>query len=182
MRLVWDQQEPTCTVDAISTTLHSALNHLDNKDSYVRMLFLDFSSAFNTIIPQQLIQKLDCLGLNISLCNWLLDLLTGRPEADRVGSNAYSTIMLWPPKDTCSGSSSSPCWPMTAHQYTTPTSSSSLRTILVWWGSSTTNKLWVNESKHPLPLQPLALREESKEPPDSMFIAVGTRDLREMIS
>ena len=58
------------TDDAIATALHSALTHLDNKDSYVRMLFIDFSSAFNTIIPQQLIVKLDQLGLNTSLCNW----------------------------------------------------------------------------------------------------------------
>ncbi len=67
------------TDDAISSTLHLALTHLENKDSYVRMLFIDFSSAFNTIIPQQLINKLNLLGLNNSLCNWILDFLTGRP-------------------------------------------------------------------------------------------------------
>ncbi|KAM7374814.1 hypothetical protein PAMP_007451 [Pampus punctatissimus] len=82
------------TDDAIATALHSALTHLDTKDSYVRMLFLDFSSAFNTIIPQQLIQKLDNLGLNVSLRNWLLDFLTGRPQVVRVGSNASNTITL----------------------------------------------------------------------------------------
>ncbi len=54
----------------------------------------DFSSAFNTIIPQQLIHKLVQLGLNTSLCNWLLDFLTGRPQAVRVGSNTSSTITL----------------------------------------------------------------------------------------
>ncbi len=58
------------------------------------MLFIDFSSAFNTIIPQQLIHKLVQLGLNTSLCNWLLDFLTGRPQAVRVGSNTSSTITL----------------------------------------------------------------------------------------
>ncbi|KAL0150808.1 hypothetical protein M9458_053890 [Cirrhinus mrigala] len=68
------------TDDAISSTLHLALTHLKNKDSYVRMLFTDFSSAFNTIIPQQLINKLNLLGLNTSLCNWILDFLTGRPQ------------------------------------------------------------------------------------------------------
>ncbi len=49
------------TDDAISFTFHLALTHLENKDSYVRMLFID--SAFNTIIPQQLINKLNLLGL-----------------------------------------------------------------------------------------------------------------------
>ncbi|KAK3518194.1 hypothetical protein QTP70_033888, partial [Hemibagrus guttatus] len=42
------------TEDSISTTLHLSLTHLENKDTYVRMLFINFSSAFNTIIPQHL--------------------------------------------------------------------------------------------------------------------------------
>ncbi len=82
------------TDDAIGTALHPALTHLDKKDLYVRMLFIDFSSAFNTIIPQQLTHKLVQLGLNTSLCNWLLDFLTGRPQAVRVGINTSSTITL----------------------------------------------------------------------------------------
>ncbi len=82
------------TDDANSSTLHLALTHLENKDSYVRMLFIDFSSAFNTIIPQQLINKLSLLGLNNSLCNWILDFLTGRPQSVRVGHNTSSTTTL----------------------------------------------------------------------------------------
>ncbi|KAI5620338.1 gastrula zinc finger protein XlCGF28.1-like [Silurus asotus] len=82
------------TDDAISTTLHLALTHLDNKDSYVRMLFIDFSSAFNTIIPQHLIEKLNLLGLNTSLCNWILDFLTGRPQAVRIRNSISSTTTL----------------------------------------------------------------------------------------
>ncbi len=82
------------TDDAIATALHPALTHLDKTDTYVRLLFIDFSSAFNTIIPQQLIHKLVQLGLNTSLCNWLLDFLTGRPQAVRVGSNTSSSITL----------------------------------------------------------------------------------------
>ncbi len=58
------------------------------------MLFIDFSSAFNTIIPQQLINKLNLLGLNNSLCNWILDFLTGRPQSVRVGHNTSSTTTL----------------------------------------------------------------------------------------
>lgn len=80
--------------DEVSTALHLALSHLETKDSYVRMLFIDFSSAFNSIIPQHLIQKLDRLGLNTTLCNWLLDFLTGRPQAVRVGKNTSSTITM----------------------------------------------------------------------------------------
>ncbi len=80
--------------DAISSTLHLALTHLENKDSYARMLFIDFSSAFNTIIPQQLINKLNLLGLNNSICNCILDFLTGRPQSVRVGHNTSGTTTL----------------------------------------------------------------------------------------
>ena len=59
--------------DAISTALHSALSHLDNNNTYVRMLFIDFSSAFNPIVPSKLITKLTDLGINTSFCNWILD-------------------------------------------------------------------------------------------------------------
>ncbi len=77
------------TDDAISSTLHLALTHLENKDSYVRMLFIDFSSAFNTIIPQQLINKLSLLGLNNSLCNWILDTSTPRLWRESAALNSW---------------------------------------------------------------------------------------------
>ena len=82
------------TEDAIASVLHRSLAHLEGKNTSVRMLFLDFSSAFNTIIPQQLVDKLDPLGLGTPLCNWLLDFLTNRPQSVRVGNNSSSVISL----------------------------------------------------------------------------------------
>ncbi|KAK3530008.1 hypothetical protein QTP86_009388 [Hemibagrus guttatus] len=82
------------TDDTITTTLHLSLTHLDNKDTYVQMLFIDFSSAFSTIIPQHLIEKLSLLGLNTSLCNWILDFLTGRLQLVRIGNRFSSTTTL----------------------------------------------------------------------------------------
>ncbi|KAK3558062.1 hypothetical protein QTP86_007313 [Hemibagrus guttatus] len=82
------------TDDDTTTTLHLSLTHLDNKDTYVRMLFIDFSSAFNIIIPQHLIEKLSMLGLNTSLCNWILDFLTGRPQSVRIRNSLSSTNTL----------------------------------------------------------------------------------------
>ncbi len=73
-----------CTADAISYVVHMALNHLENRDSHVRLLFLDFSSAFNTIIPQTLVHKLEALGLSPALCNWVLDFLTNRRQTVRI--------------------------------------------------------------------------------------------------
>ena len=71
--------------DAISTTLHTALTHLDKRNTYVRMLFIDCSSAFNTIVPTKRVIKFETLGLDTALCNWVLDFLTGRPQVVRVG-------------------------------------------------------------------------------------------------
>ena len=39
------------TDDAITMALHTALTHLDKNNAYVRMLFIDYSSAFNTTVP-----------------------------------------------------------------------------------------------------------------------------------
>jgi gmma-aminobutyric acid receptor subunit gamma/cGMP-dependent protein kinase 2 len=61
------------TDDAIAIKLHTALSHLDKRNTYVRMLFIDYSPAFNTIVPTKLIIKLKALGLNLALCDWVLD-------------------------------------------------------------------------------------------------------------
>ncbi|CDQ57170.1 unnamed protein product [Oncorhynchus mykiss] len=55
------------TDDAITIALHTSLSHLDKRNTYLRMLFIDYSSAFNTIVPSKLINKLRTLGLNTSL-------------------------------------------------------------------------------------------------------------------
>ena len=39
------------TDDAISIALHTALFHLDKRNTYLKMLFIDYSSAFNTLVP-----------------------------------------------------------------------------------------------------------------------------------
>jgi hypothetical protein len=36
------------TNNAICIALHTVLSHLDNNNTYVRMLFIDYSSAFKT--------------------------------------------------------------------------------------------------------------------------------------
>lgn len=56
---------------AISIALHTPLSHLDKRNTCVRMLFIDYSSVFNTTVPSKLVTKLRTLGLNTSLCNWI---------------------------------------------------------------------------------------------------------------
>ncbi len=82
------------TDDAIAFTLHTALSHLENKNTYVRMLFVDYSSELNTIVPATLVAKLQTLGLYRSLCSWILDFLTGRNQVVRMGNNTSSPLTL----------------------------------------------------------------------------------------
>ena len=82
------------TDDAIAIRLHTALSHLDKRNTYVRMLFNDYSSAFNTIVPSKLIIKLEALGLNPALCNWVLDTLTGHLQVVKVGNNIATSLIL----------------------------------------------------------------------------------------
>jgi hypothetical protein len=51
-------------------------------------------SAFNTIVSSKLIIKLGALGLNPTLCSWVLDFLTGRPQVVKVGNNTSTTLIL----------------------------------------------------------------------------------------
>ncbi len=81
------------TDDAISQVLHSSLTHIDSKNgNYVRLLFIDYSSAFNTIVPTKLTVKLSDLGLNTSLCDWIQDFLTARPQVVKVGQFTSNSI------------------------------------------------------------------------------------------
>lgn len=59
-----------------SIVLHLVLCHVENEDAYAGMLFLDFSSAFNTARSSKLITKIGDLGINTLLCKWLMDFLT----------------------------------------------------------------------------------------------------------
>jgi hypothetical protein len=82
------------TDDAISIVLNTALFHLDKSNTCVRMLFIDYSSAFDTIVPSKLITKLRTLGPNTSLCNWIQDFLIGHPQVIRVGNNTSAMLIL----------------------------------------------------------------------------------------
>ena len=59
------------TDDAISIELHTALSHLDKRNTCVRMLFID------TIVPSKLITKIQDPG--IEHLRLYLDFLTGCP-------------------------------------------------------------------------------------------------------
>jgi hypothetical protein len=97
------------TDDTISIALHTALTHLDKRNTYVRMLFINY----NTIVPSKLITKIRTMRLNTSHCNWILDFLTYRPQVVRVGSNTFTTLTIntGALRDVCLVSTSTPVHP-----------------------------------------------------------------------
>lgn len=77
--------------DAVNMGLHYILHHLDSPGTYARILFVDFSSAFNTIIPEILHQKLTQLTVPASTCQWITSFLTDRRQQVRLGNITSST-------------------------------------------------------------------------------------------
>ncbi|KAK7478349.1 hypothetical protein BaRGS_00030423, partial [Batillaria attramentaria] len=66
--------------DVVSFGLFYALHHLENPNTYARILFVDYSSAFNTIIPAKLFEKIEKIGVPHVMCLWILDFLLKRPQ------------------------------------------------------------------------------------------------------
>ncbi len=77
--------------DAVNMGLHYILQHLDRPVAYVRILFVDFSSAFNTIIPNLLLPKLTQLSVPTSVCQWITSFLTDRQQLEGLGKFSSST-------------------------------------------------------------------------------------------
>ncbi len=77
--------------DAVNMGLHFILQHLDRPGTYVRILFADFSNAFNTIIPDTLQNKLTQLSVHTSICQWITSFLTDRQQIVRLGKFSSST-------------------------------------------------------------------------------------------
>ncbi len=71
--------------DAVNMGLHYVLQHLDRPGTYVRILFVDFSSAFNTIIPNRLLSKITLLSISTSVCQWINSFLTRQAAASEAG-------------------------------------------------------------------------------------------------
>ncbi|KAK3527261.1 hypothetical protein QTP86_018624, partial [Hemibagrus guttatus] len=78
------------TEDAVAIAIYSALSHLEKQGSYVRMLFVDYSSAFNTILPYIPVGKLEDLGFPHSTCMWINSFLSDRIQRGRHTSTGLS--------------------------------------------------------------------------------------------
>ncbi len=57
---------------------------MDRPNTTVRIMFFDFSSAFNTIQPRLLKTKLENMQVEAPLVTWIGDYLTGRLQFIRL--------------------------------------------------------------------------------------------------
>ncbi len=105
--------------NAVNIGLHYVLQHLDRPGTYVRNLFVYFSSAFNTIIPNLLLPKLTQFSVPTSICQWIKSFLTDRQQLVRLGKYTSSTRTISSGAPHCSSLSTR----TTAH-LKTPLSSS----------------------------------------------------------
>ena len=83
-----------CTDDAGALAQHFVMQQLESPNIYARILFVDYRSVFNTVIPQELFGKLHLLSLDAQMCYWILDFLLQRPPVVKMNGIASSTIIL----------------------------------------------------------------------------------------
>ena len=82
------------TDDAIITLIHEIAQHLDGDSTYARSLFLDYSSAFNTMQPHILISRLAEYNIPARLQLLVLDFLTNRQQYVRTECEISSSITI----------------------------------------------------------------------------------------
>lgn len=74
---------PTLTV-CTWTWQHSVITHLEKPKPHVNLVFVDFSSAFNTVHAHFMRSKLCGMNANPHLILWVFSFLTGRDQRVRV--------------------------------------------------------------------------------------------------
>lgn len=81
------------TDDALLCILHNIYCHLDRPKRYAWVLFIDFPSAFNTIRPHLMMERLLHLGVNANIIRWVESFLTERTQCVRVNKAVSSSIL-----------------------------------------------------------------------------------------
>ena len=80
------------TEDAINYFTNCVGTHIDKGKCYARCLFIDYSSAFNTIQPHIMLECLERYNVPHAMQLWILDFLSSRRQYVRT-SNGISSII-----------------------------------------------------------------------------------------
>ena len=82
------------TGDATLTLMNTVSKHLQQPKSYARILFIDFSSAFNCMKKHTLIKRLCDTNTNKHIVQWIKEFLTDRPQRVRYSGLFSDTVTL----------------------------------------------------------------------------------------
>ena len=82
--------------DALLFLLEKLYSHLERAKfgNSVRLVFFDFRSAFNTIQPHLLIEKLMKMNIPANFCLWIMDYLTNRTQYVKLSSEIRSDSLV----------------------------------------------------------------------------------------
>ncbi len=80
--------------DVVNMGLYYILQRIDKPGTYAMILFVDFSLAFNTIMPDLLSDKLTQLSMPTSICQWITNFLTDRQQLVRLGKLTSRTLTI----------------------------------------------------------------------------------------
>ena len=82
------------TDNAIAHAINNIYAHLDLPWASIRLMFFEFSSAFNTIQPHLLCDKLLNMNICPSLITWIIDHLTLRPQFVRFNPSIKFAVIV----------------------------------------------------------------------------------------
>ena len=91
------------TDDATITLLHFIQSHLEKPASFARILYVDFSSAFNTVQPHLMAHKLIKFGVDSRLVLWVIDFLVNRVQFVRCHNSLTGQPVMSSPCITHTG-------------------------------------------------------------------------------
>ena len=142
-RLQFAYQPGVGVEDAILYLLHRIHSHLDKGRGTTRILFLDISSAFNTIQPPMLQDKLNRMEVDPHPVAWISSYLTDRPQYVRLKDTTSDTVVSsWPlslPRTPRTSATTQSCVTYRSTPMTQPSLDASgtteRRSIGVWWGT-----------------------------------------------
>ena len=80
--------------DATLTLMELISHHLDQTGTFVRVLMMDFSSAFNTLQPHILLSRLIDLDVSPSMILWIREFLCDRPQTVNINGVKSKEIVL----------------------------------------------------------------------------------------
>ena len=80
--------------DAVLYVLNKMVSHLENANTSIRLMFFDFSSAFNTMQCHLLVQKLLSMNVDFRTILWIFNYLTLRPQFVKIRSSSNSNVFI----------------------------------------------------------------------------------------